>query len=260
MVSAVLTALASSVSNPAVYLAVSENGRLWRVLDQPVARMARFPDAVVLHKAGTLGARNEILLYFVDADTRKIVLSRSSNGGVSWSDRKNISIEHSGGPPSVIVAPDGTLRMYLSESKGIALFQSKNGSEFERVTLALECAGASLPEVVYSNGKWLMYFVLNGETRCAESQDGVGFTMDEGFRFRSSGRAGAYMASADTLRVFFSGDGIWSRIRRADGSFANESGYHLTPEPGTQISNPSPLLFAGARHFLFCEVAWTAPN
>lgn len=252
----ILAFLLFQAPNPAIYLAISENGRQWRVIVEPVTRMAQSPDAVALQRSGGLGMRNDILLYVVNSETGAIEMSRSSNAGATWSERSRVMLEHPGGPPAVVIAPDGTLRMFLAERGGIALFQSKNGLEFERVGMSLAREGASLPEVVRRNDKWVMYFLLNEETRCAESEDGVNFAIDEAFRFRGSGRAGGYIATEGTLRVFFAGNGIWSRVRRQDGSFANETGYHLVPESGTQILNPSPLLYTGGRHFLFCEVAW----
>lgn len=256
---ATIALAALQAPSPAIFLSISETGRQWRVYYEPIARMAYAPDAVVLPSDSKLGRRGELLLFFVDATTNEVYSMRSTNTGAKWSDRERVNVEGAGGPPSIAIAEDGTLRLFLANGKGIVAFKSTDSRTFEPLGLVLDAPGTEDPEVIRFDSEWLLFVSIGGEVRLAQSKDGASFTMDEQFRMRGTA-PGAYVSADKRLRLFFSGAGIWSRVRRDDGTFANEASYHLTPVEGTQIGNPSPLLMPSGLHLIFCDVSWAPKN
>jgi hypothetical protein len=256
---ATIAIAALQAPNPAIFLSISETGRQWRVYYEPIVRMGYAPDAVVLSTDSKLGRRGELILFFLDAATNELYSIRSTNTGAKWSNRERVSVDGAGGPPSIAVAEDGTLRLFLANENGISAFKSEDSRTFEPIGLALNAPGSRDPEVIQFDGEWLLFVSIEGEVRMATSKDGVSFAMTDQFRMRGSS-PGAYIAGDKRLRLFFPGAGIWSRVRRDDGTFASEAGYHLTPVEGTQIGNPSPVLMPSGLQLLFCDVSWTPKN
>jgi hypothetical protein len=218
--------------------------------------MAYAPDAVVLPQSSSLGKRGEIYVYFIDANDGRLKVSRSENSGATWTERISVEVPAPAGNPAAVIGPDGTMRLFLSSEEGVNVFESKDAVRFEPRGVALPAVGAADPEVLRTKDGWLMFFSLEGETRAARSSDGLVFEIDDKVRFRGFGSTGGYVLSDNSIRLFFAGNGIWSRVSRDGVSFANESGYHLTPVAGTQIGNPSPVQLLDGRHLLFCDVSW----
>ncbi len=251
-----LIVAAAQAPNPAIFLAVSETGRQWRVFFEPIARMAYAPDAILLPQNSPLGKRGEIYVYFIDGDDGKLKVSRSANSGATWTDRISVEVASPASSPAVAIGPDGTMRLFLGSEQGVDVFESSDAVRFKPRGVALSAVGAADPEVLLTKDGWLMFFSLNGETRAARSSDGFVFELDEKVRFRGFGSTGGYLLADNTIRLFFAGNGIWSRASRDGVNFVNESGYHLTPVAGTQIGNPSAVQLLDGRHLLFCDVSW----
>lgn len=187
-----------------IYFASSSNGTSWTLDSQPLAEHASVPEIIELsqdlgdYEAGTL------LSYFVDAENmtsgpggEEIGILSSSDSGQTWSARKNavfpgLDKDMTPVDPSVIQLDDSRLRLYFFDITGSmtgsgdsggkpasSVFYSavsSDGVNFDFEGQVFSASGATDPDVVYFNDKWLMYYAGREGARVATSADGLTFS------------------------------------------------------------------------------------
>lgn len=114
--------------NHSVYVTSSTDPNNFKNSDTAVFEKASVPDAVRLHTTSEAGAEGDILMFFPSFEnftgngSERIVYSRSTDSGQTWSERQAVTITgktNAGAAvdPSLVQLDDGRLRMYFFGSE-----------------------------------------------------------------------------------------------------------------------------------------------
>lgn len=186
--------------NDKTYITFSSDGKNWQVGDL-VAEHASVPDVIQLGSDVGDFKKDSILVYYIDFSqiggpgTEQIVVVNSTNGGKSWSAKKNITIsnkQNKGGAvdPSIVQLSDGRLRLYFfgsdvttgdpGQATGPHKVYSAISSDGINFTVEdgvrFQNSGLTDPEIIAYNNSWYMYYSVGSQFKLATSSDGLNFT------------------------------------------------------------------------------------
>lgn len=258
--------------NHSVYITTSDDPNSFNDSDTVVFEKASVPDAVRLHTTSAVGEAGDLLMYFpsfenfTGSGSEGLVYSRSTDNGVTWSDRTPVTIEgkqNSGAAvdPSLVQLEDGSLRLYFFGSETttgdpasvegdhvIYSALSTDGVTFtveEGERLAME--KITDPEVIQLNDTWIMYVSRGSETLIATSLDGLNFTLQK-TGWDQGGIPGAFVDSENIVHIYGCGrGGIVTQTSTNGITFEDPTVVPaLQGQPGTSapeiICDPSPVL------------------
>ena len=226
---------------------------------EPIFEGASVPEVVQLDNG-------DLLLYFVDAETltsggtEQIGYSKSTDGGVTWSEKDHVvfSGKLNQGPavdPSLVELLDGTLRMYFYGPDGPITDVGSDTSEHnvysavseDGISFAVE-EGARFsaekltdPEVIWHQGRWLMYYSLGTTTGIATSNDGLAWS-DTEFDWSGGGVPGAYVDGDDVVHLYGCNPQGLLTAASVDGVEFTEEPVQAFSETIMGVCDPSPVL------------------
>lgn len=239
------------VTDHELYFAVSEDGDKWELTtEETILEMASVPNLLLLEEdvgdfeAGTL------ISHFVDASEmhdwgeERIGYITSEDNGETWSGRELITIEDkpeelTAVDPCVVQLSDGRLRLYFfdfSANKNLLAGEATDPSfysaisedgvtfEFEGEVYSSTAALITDPEVLWLDGRWLLYNPVfesaedmksgGGSIQISESKDGTDFEYITSIDFM--GIPGV-MEEAGTVSLFGCTPGGITRVSSSDG-------------------------------------------
>lgn len=207
------------LANHDTFLTTSDDPKALTASDTAIFEGASVPEVVQL-------ANGDLLLYFVDAEsldkpgTEQIGYSKSVDGGATWSEKEHVvfSGKLNEGPavdPSLVQLEDGTLRMYFYGPDGPISDLSADTSEHhvysavseDGINFAVEegirfsAQKLTDPEVIWHQGRWIMYVSLITSTGIATSDDGLAWT-DTEIVWDGGGVPGAYVDADDVVHLY----------------------------------------------------------
>lgn len=228
---------------------------------EPIFEGASVPEVVRLENG-------DLLLYFVDADTlssgnggtEQIGYSKSTDGGITWSEKDHVvfSGKINQGPavdPSLVELEDGTLRMYFYGPDGpisdlgadtsehnVYSAVSEDGINFA-VEEGIRFSAQKLtdPEVIYHQGRWIMYVSLVTATGIATSDDGLAWT-DTDIVWDGGGVPGAFVDGDDVVHVYGCNPEGLMTTSSVDGVTFDEEPVQAFSETTMGVCDPSPVL------------------
>lgn len=255
----------------AVFITSSTDPTNFPDVADPIFEKGSVPEILVLTQDSAAGEAGDVLLYFpsfenqgeAGSGSENMVLAKSTDGGTTWSDRQAITITdkpNEGGlvDPSVVQLDDGRIRMYyfgpyfapgtapsdpakvegdhaiysIISDDGIN-FTGESGERFAAEKL-------TDPEVIYHQGRWLMYYSLGQITGIASSADGLTFE-DTELSWSGGGIPGAYVDPADYVHLYGCKQNAIMTETSTDGvTFTGETETALTAVEETTICDPSP--------------------
>lgn len=262
----------------AVFFTSSNDPTNFPDVAEPIFTKGSVPEILVLTQDSAAGNVGDILLYFPNFEnfagpnTEQIVVAKSTDGGTTWSERQTITIankENVGGAvdPSAVQLDDGRIRIYYfgpSELPGAGITpgdQAKINNDPAKtegdhvIYSAVSDDGINFtadpgerfakekltdPEVIYHQGRWLMYYSLGQITGIASSADGLTFE-DTEFSWSDGGIPGAYIDAANYVHLYGCGKGGINTTTSGDGvTFDNDTEVAITTTEATTICDPSP--------------------
>lgn len=207
---------------------------------------ASVPEVFVCKSDSAICDENEILIYFIDAESltspgdEDIVLIRSSDGGKTWSEKENVTLEGklNDGPavdPSVVLLENGKMRMYFYGPEGVLdPFTKGENSVYSALSddgvnftveegIRVTAENLTDPDVVEWNSKWYMAYSMGQSSGLAVSDDGLNFE-DLGEVSENVGGVPGLYADADGLRIYgCSTGGIATAVSTDADSFVKDS-------------------------------------
>ncbi|MBI2128864.1 hypothetical protein HYU07_01360 [Candidatus Woesearchaeota archaeon] len=213
------------------YITFSSDGKTWEQ-GSLIRKSASVPDLIQLTRDAGKFKKDDLLVYFVDAltmagpSTEQVGIISSSDLGKTWAEQGTIKLsgkKNKGGvvDPSIVQLEDGSLRLYFfgpditsgdpakqegkhkvysAKSSDGMNFVAEEGTRFEDNSL-------TDPEVIYFNGKWLMYYSVGASSELATSNDGLNFIAVDIEGGNVGGVPGA-LALDNGVRLFACGKGI----------------------------------------------------
>ncbi len=265
----------NEISKHAVFVTSSEDPNNFPDVSEATFLKGSVPEAVALTQTSAAGNAGDVLVYFpsfenltqAGSGSENMVLAKSTDGGKTWSDQQAISITdkaNEGGlvDPSVVQLDDGRIRMYYfgpyfapgttpsdpAKAEGnhtIYSIISDDGINFTGET-GERFAAEKLtdPEVIYHQGRWLMYYSLGQTTGIASSTDGLTFEKTE-FSWNGGGIPGAYVDPANYVHLYGCKQNAIMTVSSVDGvTFDDEPVTALSSTDTTMICDPSPVRLA----------------
>jgi hypothetical protein len=232
------------LSKHTTYFATSQDGDVWTLREEPMARYASVPDLVVTSNQLGPFPEGTLLTYFVDgtqdhdAEDLGLGLVYSIDGGETWSDRLYTTME--GAPknsvvvdPSLVVLSDGTLRLYYYDFPAgpLELRAGEPSTQTNEFHTAISSDGIHFfyegvaystsdtvtdPDVIELNDAWYMYFMSHSEGSMvvSVSSDPQRFTTTQTVNER--GIPGAVVVD-DEVWLFSCGQDAVTRLVSEDG-------------------------------------------
>jgi len=108
-----------------------------------------------------------------------------------------------------------------------------------------------------ADGSFRMYVPSDPEgTISAVSRDGLTFSREAGLRLTGggSGMPGALLLPDGQVRLFLSGDGIWSMISNDGLNFTKENGFRIPGPANSIVDNPEPIRLADGSYLMLYQV------
>ncbi len=240
---------------------------------EPIFEGASVPEVVQLENG-------DLLLYFVDAETlnsgsggtEQIGYSKSSDGGVTWSEKDHVvfSGKINQGPavdPSLVELEDGTLRMYFYGPDGPITDLAADTTE-HNVYSAVSEDGISFaveegirftaqkltdPEVVFHQGRWLMYYSLGTTTGIATSNDGLAWS-DTEFDWSGGGVPGAFVDNDDVVHLYGCNPQGLLTASSVDGVEFTEEPVQAFSETVMGVCDPSPVMMGSGVMMVYKQI------
>jgi hypothetical protein len=261
----------TKITDHKVYVTRSSDPESFEDSTEIVFEKASVPDVVLLTQDSEAGDEGDLLMYFPSfenvhsPDEEQIAYSRSTDNGVTWSERESITMEGNDDigtavDPSLVQLSDGRLRMYFygseftqgdpAQSAGDHSFYSAVSSDGVNFTVedGVRFAAEKItdPEVVQHNGRWIMYISRGPETLIATSSDGLTFALEDE-EWDGGGVPGAYVDDDGDVHLYGCGQGGIATQESTDGITFSESTEPVTAlrsEDTTTpaICDPAPVL------------------
>jgi hypothetical protein len=253
----------------AVFVTSSTDPTNFPDVAEPTFLKGSVPEILVLTQDCAAGNAGDVLMYFPSFETftgpggEQLVMAKSTDSGKTWSARQSVTFTNkvnSGAAvdPSAVQLDDGTIRLYYygpsapigsvpsdpANEQGEHSFYSAVSDDGINFTgdagVRFAKSKVTDPDVIYHQGRWLMYYSLGQTSGIASSADGLAFE-DTELSWNGGGVPGAYVDPANYVHLYGCSKGGIQTASSIDGvTFTDEPEIALSTTEVTTICDPSP--------------------